>query len=162
MKPNIPLTLIAIFICLFSQGADRPPSSITAYGYAPHSADKEIADSHREALTDALKNAVLQAHVQIDTCATVSNMQIQQQTTHAKAMGYVKSSSVLEAVLLSGDPQIYRIRIQALVLPLPDPANKQNNIQEATCEGKVSATESDADQPAISAQAVQTNPLPIH
>jgi hypothetical protein len=146
MQKKLPLILIALSICLFTQGADLQPtqSSIIAYGYAPHAANKKIADSHREALTDALKNAVLQAHVQIDTCATVNNMQIQQQTTHSKSMGYVKSSRVLDAVLLSGDPQIYRIRIQALVLPFSAP-----NTPDATCQEKASVTEPAADEPEI-------------
>ncbi len=111
------LFLLSPFMTWAETGLQQGSSVVEAVGYSTKSPGKSISDIHRDALADALKNAVIQAHTEIDIEACTENMQLEKQTVLTRSRGYVKSSQTVEAGFLSDDPSIYRIRRKALILP---------------------------------------------
>ena len=78
-----------------------------------------MSDLHREALSDALQNALVQAHSELQVEACTENMRLTKQTVQMISRGYVESSQTLEADFLPDNSSIYRVRIRARILPLP-------------------------------------------
>jgi hypothetical protein len=83
--------------------------------------EKSRAETHREAVLDARRNALLQAHGRLQFETRVHGMRLEESLVRARAGGYVESMDVLEAGPVSGsDPPIYRVRARARVRPLQE------------------------------------------
>ncbi len=112
------ILLLGITTIALGTETQSTPSVVEAYGYSSLEEEKSLAAVHREALADALQNAVIQTHTVFDIEAQVEGMQIKDKTILAQSLGYVKNSHVLEAGFLPEDSSIYRIRLKAVVFPL--------------------------------------------
>ena len=112
--------LLALFGTVFGAETLSKPSVVEAYGYSALEKGKSISEVYREALRDALQNAVAQAHTTFDIEARIEGMQLKNKTIRARSLGYVKNSRVMNAGFLPNDPLIYRIHITAVILPLKE------------------------------------------
>jgi len=92
---------------------------VEASGFSALGGDRKVADVHREALQDALRNAVIQAHVALDVETQLEDMRLKEGGLRSRAMGYVEDMQVREAGLMPyTTPPIYRVRVKATVGPL--------------------------------------------
>jgi hypothetical protein len=83
-----------------------------------------LQDAHREALLDARRNAVLQAHVAVEATVRVEGMQLAEKRVSARLAGYVEKLEVLEAGVVQGsEPRVYRVRTRAVVCSLSLPVD---------------------------------------
>jgi hypothetical protein len=81
---------------------------------------KTLEGAHREALLDARRNALIQAHVIVEADARVADMRLTEAGVRSRATGYVQKMEVLESALVPGSaPPLYRVRVRALIQPLP-------------------------------------------
>lgn len=99
-----------------------PPRQVVVdvYGYGTLNDGTTMSEVHREALSDALQNAVLQAHVSLDVRTRVEDLRLKEHFVRSRGMGYVESSQVTEVSFMPNThPPIYRIRMDAHVHPLP-------------------------------------------
>ena len=121
MKPQQPLLLV-FAVCVFYlsafAGQTQNPARVISYGYAAVSDEKTLSQIHQEALRDALKNALVQAHSELDIQTCIEGMHLKKQTIQSHSRGYIEQSDILEAGILTTDPSIYRIRLSVLILPL--------------------------------------------
>lgn len=130
MKPCTLLILAAVVMLRGVSAADpsqqpAPKAAVVvAYGYSTKTQGKTRAELHREALSDALKNAAIQAHTELQVEACTEKMRLKKQSARMISRGYVESSQLLEAAFLKDDPSIYRIRIRARIRPLPEPSTE--------------------------------------
>jgi hypothetical protein len=117
------LILTAVFTLQLSGVADPAPQPkptvVEAFGYSATADGKTRSDLHRDALSDALQNAVLQAHTEFSIEACTEDMRLTKQTVTLRSRGYVESSRILEADFLPDNPSVYRIRIKALIRVYP-------------------------------------------
>jgi len=96
------------------------PVAVEALGFAPLPKGKSLEQAHREALCDARRNALIQAHVAVEVGSVVEEMRLKEEVVRSRAAGYVQEMHVWEAgPALDGDPPLYRVRVRALVRPLP-------------------------------------------
>lgn len=96
------------------------PVVVEAYGYATMQDGKEMSALHREALDDALRNAVVQAHVSLDVQARVEDMRLRERMQRSRSLGYVENSRMIEAGMVpQSDPPVYRLFMEAIVRPIP-------------------------------------------
>jgi hypothetical protein len=95
--------------------------TVEVLGFAAMPPGLPLERAHREALLDARRNAVVQAHVSVQADAQVENMRLKGGLVRAHAAGYVESMNVLEAgVVPESGPPTYRVRVRAAVRPLAD------------------------------------------
>jgi hypothetical protein len=153
------LVAVGIFLSITWCGAEKivlkvPPVLVEVVGYGIPAEGKSLVDLHREALDDALKNAIIQAQVQLEVHAHVEGMRLKQQQIYSRSTGVVETSRVLEAgYVLKSDPPIYRIRMEVTVRAssekiapqvIPPIALKINFAKDATtakrCEKVLSTT----------------------
>ena len=80
--------------------AGRHPVTVEAVGFASMDVGKPREEVHREALLNAVGNAVLQAHVLVDAEVRVKDFEFAEQKVRTRAAGYVERLDVLEAGLL--------------------------------------------------------------
>ncbi len=126
VRKRCALLLCAVLLPgLMGAAPPAPAQAVTveAEGLAPMPAGRPLADVRREALLDARRNAVTQAHVAIETQDLVEGKRLKQSLVRARASGYVERMEVREEGPLEGaDPPLYRVRVRATVLPAGDPA----------------------------------------
>lgn len=120
MKTRTGSFLILLILLSTAFGAETLTAAhvVEAYGYSTLENGKSIAEIHREALNDALRNAVIQAHTTLDIDVQLQDMQIQKKTIRAHSLGYIESSQIITAEFLPDHPLIYRVHLKARVLPL--------------------------------------------
>ena len=95
---------------------EQRPVVVEALGFCALDAGKTTAEAHREALLDARRNAVIQAHVFLRVETRVENMQLRERILYSRATGYVEEVHVWEAgVMPDTDPPLYRVRVRAVV-----------------------------------------------
>jgi len=95
---------------------EQQPVVVEALGFCALDAGKTTAEAHREALLDARRNAVIQAHVFLRVETRVENMQLRERILYSRATGYVEEIHVWEAgVMPDTDPPVYRVRVRAVV-----------------------------------------------
>ncbi len=106
-------------LCAEEAPAEATGVAVTAVGFAELTDGKAPGDVHREALTDALRNAVIQARVDVRTVTVVANSHLKESVVRTAAAGRVSGVEVLSAGPVEGaDPPVYRIRIRATVTPV--------------------------------------------
>ncbi len=99
---------------------NRQPVVVEVVGYGIQDEGQSVAEVHREALEDALKNAVLQAHVSLDVQILISDLRTKERSVRSRSFGYVEQSRVIDTGFLpDANPPIYRVRMEAHVLPRP-------------------------------------------
>jgi hypothetical protein len=100
-----------------------PPAEtviVEVLGFAPLTKGKSIQQVHSEALRDARRNALIQAHSMLEVESLVEEMRLTEEVVRSRAAGYVQEMEVLEAgPVPDADPPTYRVRARALVRPLP-------------------------------------------
>lgn len=95
------------------------PVVVEAEGFASPNEGLARSIVHRFALRDARRNAVVQAHVIIDTDTCIKGFQLENDTQHFRSAGYVEWMQVLEAGLIPEvSPPVYRVRVKACVYPM--------------------------------------------
>lgn len=100
--------------------ASGQPVVVEADGFAPMTPGKALDAAHREALLDARRNALIQAHVTVEADANVADMRLTETVVRSRAAGYVQKMDILESGLVPGfAPPSYRVRVRAVVQPLP-------------------------------------------
>ena len=137
--PLVPVLAAAFSLCLLGAllaaedlAAPTPPAApaatpaaapeavmVEAVGLAPMPAGSALADVNREALLDARRNAVIQAHVMVLAQDLVQGSRLQESVVRSLALGYVEQMEVWESGPVTGSqPPMYRVRVHALVKPL--------------------------------------------
>jgi len=104
-------------------GTEKPsepnprPVVVEALGFAAvDEAGMTMAQAHREALLDAQRNAMMQAHVFLRTETVVKNMRVQETRLYSCARGYIEKIHVWEAgIMPDTNPPVYRVRIRAVI-----------------------------------------------
>ncbi|MCK4373802.1 MAG: hypothetical protein KAX19_00695 [Candidatus Brocadiae bacterium] len=95
-----------------------PAVAVEVLGFAAAGEGKTVQELHREALLDARRNALAQAHVALEAETHVQDMRLRGALVRSWARGYIQELRVLEAGLLpDAEPPVYRLRARALVLP---------------------------------------------
>ena len=95
------------------------PVVVEAEGFAVPNEGLAHSVVHRNALRDARKNAVVQAHVIINTDTYIKGFKIENDIRHFRSAGYVEWMQILEAGLIpEASPPIYRVRVKACVYPM--------------------------------------------
>lgn len=94
------------------------PVVVEAEGYASANEGLSRSELNRSALRDARRNAVVQAHVVLETDTYIKGRQLKNCTQHFQSVGYVESMQLLEAGLVPGASPVYRVRVKARVYPL--------------------------------------------
>ncbi|MHC5034197.1 MAG: hypothetical protein ACYTFZ_04095 [Planctomycetota bacterium] len=118
--------IVLVLTCSLGCAARRRSECVTveAVGFAAMTRGTSLKDAHREALLDARRNAVLQAHVAVEATVRVEGMQLAEKRVSARLAGYVEKLEVLEAGVVQGsEPHVYRVRTRAVVCPLPLPVD---------------------------------------
>lgn len=127
---SVYILLIPLFFCACSADVQKEKQKcelhikpvvvvVEAEGYASSNEGLAHSKLHRSALRDARRNAVVQAHVFLETDIYIKGRQLKDCTQHFQSVGYVESMQLLEAGLVPGaSPPVYRVRIQARVYPL--------------------------------------------
>ncbi len=96
------------------------PVVVEVFGYAAPAPNQPVSSIHREALEDALKNAVLQAHASLDVQVRVDGMRLNERQLRSRSTGSVEHSRVIDAGFMPNtDPPVYRVRMEVGVRPLP-------------------------------------------
>jgi hypothetical protein len=97
----------------------HPAVTVEVIGLATVEPDTPPEETHRAALLDAQRNALLQAHAALHAETAVEGMRLEQARIRSHAVGYIEQMQVQEAGLVPGsDPPLYRVRARALVWPL--------------------------------------------
>jgi len=100
--------------------ADMHTVAVDAIGYATLETGETLQEVHRKALNDAQLNAIVQAKVSVDVSVKVEDLQLKEKGVRTRGRGYIDTMEVQEAGLMPyTDPAVYRVRIRALVAPLP-------------------------------------------
>lgn len=95
-----------------------PAVAVEVLGFAAAGEGKTVQELHREALLDARRNALVQAHVALEAETHVQDMRLRGALVRSWATGYIQELRVLEAGLLpDAEPPVYRLRARVLVLP---------------------------------------------
>jgi hypothetical protein len=103
-------------------------------------AGSDLSAVRREALLDARRNAVVQAHVIVQEQGRVEGMRLEESLVHSQALGYVEQMEVWEEGPVAGsEPPVYRVRVHAGVRPM-----QTFSVQEALGQNR-----RDAWQPAL-------------
>ncbi|MDP6438522.1 MAG: hypothetical protein QGH74_02710 [Candidatus Brocadiia bacterium] len=121
--------VLVICVCrLALAGAEQPgPKSppapqtvaVEAIGLATMKGGETVEQAHREALLDARRNALVQAHIVLDAQTRLRNMRIEERLVRSQATGYVEQMHVREAgIVPDSDPPVYRVKVMAMVRPL--------------------------------------------
>jgi len=96
------------------------PVTVEAVGMAPFGPGVSEADAYREALLDARRNALIQAHVTMQVDSTVHDMRLDRELVRAHTAGYIRKLRVWEAGRVGTDEgSVYRVRVRAIVFSLP-------------------------------------------
>jgi len=96
------------------------PVVVDVFGYAVSTQDQSISSIHREALKDALKNAILQAHVSLEVKVQNDGMRLKERQLRLRSAGSVEHTRMIDAGFLTNtEPPVYRVHMEVSVLPLP-------------------------------------------
>jgi hypothetical protein len=96
------------------------PTVVEAFGYGIPEIGKSEDTLHLEAIADALRNAALQAEVDVDTQVRFEDMRIKERRIRLRSMGTAELSRILDAgVMTNSTPPIYLVHIEASVHPQP-------------------------------------------
>jgi len=122
------ILLMPLFFCACSADVQKEkqkrelhikPVVVEAEGFASPNEGLAHSKLHRSALRDARRNAVVQAHVVLETDTYIKGRQLKDCTQHFRSAGYIEWMQLLEAGLVPGaSPPVYRVRIKACVYPL--------------------------------------------
>jgi len=97
------------------------PVAVEALGFALMGPGVTQGQAHAAALTDARRNALVQAHATLEAETVVARMRVAAELVRVSSAGYVQEMHVLEAgVMQDTDPPVYRVRVRALVHPLDE------------------------------------------
>jgi hypothetical protein len=121
--------LMPLFFCACTADVQREekqkcqlnikPVVIEAEGFASSKEGLTRSTLHRFALRDARRNALVQAHVILDTDTCIKGFQLEDDTQHFQSAGYVEWMQVLEAGFVPrASPAVYRVRVKACVYPM--------------------------------------------
>jgi hypothetical protein len=112
-----------LFSLVWCSGGEAPGAMVVeVFGYAIPNVEQSISELHRQAMRDALENAVVQARVELDVQVRLEGMRIEGRRVHSLSLGYVETSRVLDAgyvMLSTNSPAVYRVHMKVSVSPLP-------------------------------------------
>lgn len=95
------------------------PVVVEVFGYAAPNIDQPVGAVHREATEDALRNAILQAHVSLDVKIRDDGMRLKERQLRVRSAGSIEYTRMIEAGFMpDSDPPIYRVHMEVSVLPL--------------------------------------------
>ncbi len=123
-KVVVSLFFLSAAWCVAEDATNEVPAAprpvvVEVFGYAAPDKDQPVAAVHREATEDALKNAVLQAHISLDVKVQTDGMRLKERQLRLRSEGSVEHSRVIEAGFMpNSDPPIYRVHMEVSVLPL--------------------------------------------
>ncbi len=101
------------------EGSPEDAATVEAVGMAQLPEGRDVQEAHQEALVNARRNALLQAHVALEAATVVHNMRLGEATITSLARGYLRASDVIEAGPVETDgARMYRVRLRAVVAPL--------------------------------------------
>lgn len=160
------LFFLSIAWCVAEDAVKEVPATprpvvVEAFGYAAPDPNQPVSSVHREALEDALKNAVLQAHARLDVQVRVDGMRLKERRIRSRSTGYVEHSRVIDAGFMPNtDPAVYRVRMEVGVRPLPSspaatplsvPTDRQSPMVALTVQSKNGSLHVESFQKALTA-----------
>ena len=121
--------LLPLFFCACSADVQKneekkhelhfKPVVVEAEGFAVPNEGLAHPIMHRSALRDARRNAIVQAHVIINTNTYIKGGKVENDIRHFRSAGYVEWMQIMEAGLIPrASPPIYRVRVKACVYPM--------------------------------------------
>jgi len=111
------LVAAALFCAAGCAGHDRA-IRVDAVGLAVVSPGMSLADVHRRALSDAARNALLQADARVTGAATVGGMELDDVTLCVQSTARIERMDVrASGVVPASDPRVYRVAVRALLRP---------------------------------------------
>lgn len=117
----LPAIVLMAVLCGCAGAGPEGAGAVTveAVGFSALDEGKPLSQAHREALLDARRNALLQAHVTLVAETRVRNMRLEEMTVQSRASGRLIRMEVLEAGAVDGAaPPLYRVRVRAVIRPL--------------------------------------------
>jgi hypothetical protein len=118
---RVQVVCFALLIAWCAEGETSDCVVVEVFGYETANADEPVSQLHRRAVQDALKNAVLQAQVELDVQTNVEGLRVKDRRVRSRSMGRVESSQVLMAGFLpstNSPSRVYRVRMEVSVQPL--------------------------------------------
>ena len=125
---SINLRVLAVCFSLLTvgvaEGKTSSSVSVEVFGYAEVAPGRPVSELHRQAVRDALENAVMQAQVELDVQVSVAGLRVKDRRVRSRSMGRVESSRVLTSgfVQSTNSPAVYRVRMEVFVRPIPTSA----------------------------------------
>jgi len=103
-----------------ASGRHQEAVAVEVLGFAIMDEGKELDQAHGEAILDARRNALAQAHVLVQRETHLKDMRLHETLERTRSTGYVERMNVLEAgVIEDTDPPVYRVRARAVVRAVP-------------------------------------------
>jgi hypothetical protein len=98
------------------------PVTVEAIGQSIADTDKSVDMQHKEAVLDALNNAVLQANPTINSRRTLKDITVQTHDIYIHTLGFAELNQILNFGLKTNStPDTYVVRIKATVWEQPSP-----------------------------------------
>lgn len=117
----LPILLLALPFDVISEeensGTQHNSRIVNAVGFAEVSEQMPHSETHRLAVKDALKNALLMAHSQVNLKASTRNMRIENETITVTAGGKIINSHLVSHSYIGTDPKIYQVTMKVLIVP---------------------------------------------
>lgn len=108
---------------------------VVVSGVAPIQPGRPVSEVRRQALLDARRNALLQAHSGLQMRTRVEGMRVEESRVRARSAAYLEKMDVLETGAAEEAGQsVYRVRVRAVLRPLrrmPERAALALNRQQA-------------------------------
>ena len=117
MKAGLGLISLCL-ACRLALGGANDAVTVEALGFASPGRQVSRAELRRQAIADALGNAVVQARSEVATEARVDGMRLVERRIHIRSLGFVESSKILQSgFVTSANGTVYRVRMEVVVKP---------------------------------------------
>jgi hypothetical protein len=121
---SISTLLLFGVVCHTGAAAETVPLPVTveAIGHSIADTDKSVDIQYKEAVLDALNNAVLQANPTINSRRTLKDITVQTHDIYIHTIGFAELNHILDFGLKTNStPDTYVVRIKATVWKQPSP-----------------------------------------
>ena len=117
------MVTLSVLLSNFTYGEpSSSEKSIEVIGYAELEEGGKVAELQRQAIKDALKNALLLTNCTVEYKAVSEDLKLKSSSITFKSSGFVKSSKVtFSEFVTKTDPKLYKVVLQVIVVPVLKP-----------------------------------------